>query len=149
MSSQLHTCLHICESNCGATGHHPTKTQRDDYLHHLLNTLYIFSCIYRWQYFIHIIYMLLRHRPPTKKSSALRFIKLSLVFNSHLLIVFVLATCNTSPDAGQPPVWISQNWLKRLRILVNSRRKYILAFTIWHRSIQSMSDPWLDMHKAF
>ena len=38
--------------------------------------------------------MLLPHRS-TKKSSALRFIKFSLVFNPHFLIVFVLATCNT------------------------------------------------------
>ena len=110
------------------------------------SSLYLFSCIYHWQYFIHIAYMLLRHRH-TKKSSALRFIRLSLVFNSHLLIVFVLATCNTSP--GQPPVWISQNWLEPLRILVNSSRKYILALTIWHRSIQSISDSWLDMRKVF
>ena len=90
--------------------------------------------------------MLLRHHP-TKKSFALRFIKLSLVFNSNLLIGFVLTTFNTSLD--QPPVWISWNWFKRLRILDNSPRKNTLAFTIWDCSIQSISDLWLDIHIAF
>ena len=89
--------------------------------------------------------MLLRHHP-TKKASALRFIKLSLVFNSHFLIVFVLATFNTS--LKQHPVWISLNWLELLRMLDNIPRKLTLAFTIWYRSIQSMSDPWLDIHTA-
>ena len=47
---------------------------------------------------------ILLHRP-TKKSSALRLIKLSLVFNYHFLIPFAFVTYNTSLD--KPPLWIS------------------------------------------
>ena len=87
--------------------------------------------------------MLLRHQP-TNKSSVLRFIKSSLVFNSHFVIVFVLVTCSTT-SLGQPQVCILYNWLEFLRILDNSPRKHTPALTIRYCSIQSLSDPQLDI----
>ena len=44
----IHGPRHIPKNNCGATGHHPTKTKRDDFMHHLYiitYSLYIFYCI--------------------------------------------------------------------------------------------------------
>ena len=109
---------------------------------HVVHTLlYIFLIVF----YSHCIYVITTSLH--KKSSALRFTELSPVFNFHLLIVFVFAICNTS--FGQPLVSISKNWLKLLKILDNSPRKHTLAFTIWYRSIQSMSDLWLDIHAAF
>ena len=96
---RLHTCLHSLSPpyfrkqlrSYWAPSH--IETERwlfaSPFKHVVHILLYIF-----W-YFIRIINMLLRHRP-TKKSFALRFKKLSLAFNSHLVIVFVLVTCNTS-----------------------------------------------------
>ena len=66
--------------------------------------------------------MLLRHQP-TNKSSVLIFIKSSLVFNSHFVIVFVLVTCSTT-FLGQPPVFvfciIGSNFLEFQTIVLGS-----------------------------
>ena len=37
----IHLLYHIVKKNSGSTGHYPKKANRDDYSHHLLNTLYI------------------------------------------------------------------------------------------------------------
>ena len=82
---------------------------------------------------------------PRKRTFALRFVKLSLAFNSsnsHFLIVFLLVRRNTS--LGQ----ILENCLELLRILDISPPKHTLAFTICYCSIRSMSDPRLDTHTA-
>ena len=86
-----HTCLYShspshFQENCGATGYH--SLPKDPVYH---NTLYISSIVYMY---FQIVYMLLGHRS-TKKSFVARFTKLTQVFNSHLLMVLVLNTCNT------------------------------------------------------
>ena len=94
----IHCLHHIPQNNSGSTGNDPTKAKNDDCVHHLLKTLhivtyslYIFCCIFWW--YFHIVYIFLRHRS-TKESPALRFTKFLQVFNSHFLMVVVLAKLN-------------------------------------------------------